>query len=136
MKTFVAAAITAATLALAAPALAQSEREMERSDRAFAELVDGWQVAGEPEACINTFISNRLRVVEHVGFAYRQGDTMWVARARNPQALGPWDVPVIDRFGSQLCRHDQMRTIDRGSGFFSGVLFIDDFVPYRRVDAG
>ncbi|GGD60005.1 hypothetical protein GRI62_00425 [Erythrobacter arachoides] len=140
MKTIVAtltAALTAtAAFALAVPAAAQSDREIERSERAFSDLVEGWEVAGEPESCITTFNSNRLRVVEHVGFAYRQGDTMWVARARNPQNLGAWDVPIIDRFGSQLCRHDSMRTVDRSSGMFSGNLFLDDFVPYRRVDAG
>ncbi|KLE34149.1 hypothetical protein [Aurantiacibacter luteus] len=136
MKPFVAAITAAAALALAAPAAAQSERQMQRSQEAFAELTEGWEVAGQPEACIYTPNTNRLRVVENVGLAYRQGDTMWVARARNPQNLGAWDVPIIDRFGSNLCRHDAMRTIDRSSGMFSGVLFLDDFVPYRRVSEG
>ena len=136
MKAVVVAVTAAATLAFAAPALAQSERQIERSERAFAELTEGWEVAGEPESCIATFDTNRLRVVENVGLAYRRGDTMWVARARNSHNLGPWDVPVIERFGSSLCRHDAMRTIDRSSGLFSGVLFLDDFVPYRRISEG
>lgn len=120
-----------AAMALAAPATAQDREE--RAERAFAELVEG-RVAGEPRNCINTFQSTRLRVEEHVGLVYDQGDTLWVARARDPERLDNWDVPIIERFGSQLCRTDVTRTIDRGSGVFSGVLFLEDWVPYTRAD--
>ena len=128
-------AITAAGLAaLAATPLAAQDRE-ERAETAFQELVEG-RTAGEAQRCITTFDSNRLRVEENVGLVYERSGVLWVARARNPQNLGAWDVPVIDRFGSNLCRHDAMRTIDRNSGMLSGVLFLDDFVPYRRVSEG
>ena len=130
-----ATALAAAALSLAVPAVAQdrAERDRQRSDTAFAELVEG-RAAGEPVSCITAFDSNRVRVVEHVGITYERGDTIWVARARNPRNLDNWDVPVIERFGSQLCNTDVRRTIDRGSGMFSGVLFLDQFVPYREID--
>ena len=129
------AAATAA-LAISAPLAAQDRDYSERSAQAFAELVED-RVAGEPQPCINTFMSHRLRVVENVGLAYERGDTLWVARARNPDRLTTWDVPIIERYGgSRLCRHDVMRTIDRSSGMFSGVLFLDDFVPYTEADEG
>lgn len=131
MKIAMIAAATA--LALAVPAGAQDRDE--RAEAAFTELVED-RVAGEPRSCINTFNSNRLRVVEYVGLAYRDGDTLWVARASNPEDLGPWDVPIIERYGSQLCRHDLIRTIDRNSGFYTGNLFLGDFVPYTEVDEG
>ena len=121
-----------AAMALAAPATAQDREE--RSERAFAELVEG-RVAGEARSCISTFRTNRLRVEEHVGLVYEQGDTLWVARARNPHTLDTWDVPIIERFGTRLCNTDVNRTIDRSSGIFSGVLFLDDFVPYTKVDS-
>lgn len=135
MKLPMIATAAVSALALAAPALAQdrAEQRAERVETAFAELVEG-RVAGEPQPCITTFNSNRLRVVEHVGLAYQQGGTLWVARARNPQNLDHWDVPIIERHGSRLCTNDVMRTIDRSSGMFSGVLFLDDFVPYTRVE--
>ena len=122
----------AAGLMLVAPAAAQDRDE--RVELAFAELIED-RVAGEPQTCINTGVrSNRLRVVENVGLVYERGDTLWVARARNARNLGPWDVPVIERYGSQLCRTDVIRTIDRASGIFTGVLFLDDFVPYRPAE--
>lgn len=128
--------VTAAGLALAlsAPAAAQDRDYGERSDAAFAEVVDGYEVSGEAESCISVFNSNRLRVVDHVGLTYRRGNTLWVARASNPDSLGVWDVPIIQRYGSQLCRHDVTRTIDRSTGIFSGVLFLEDWVPYTEVE--
>jgi hypothetical protein len=79
---------------------------------------------------------NRLSVIEHVGVVYDGGDTIYVARPNNPRSLGSMDVPVIDRFGSQLCKQDLTRTIDRYNGHVSGVVFLGDFVPYTRPDAG
>ncbi|VVT01447.1 hypothetical protein [Erythrobacter sp. EC-HK427] len=132
MQYWIATAAAAAAFAFAAPAMAQDRSE--RADADFAELIENREVAGEAQSCIRTFNDNRLRVVENVGLAYRRGDTLWVARARDPRQLGPWDVPVIERFGSQLCRHDIIRTIDRGSGMFSGVLWLEDWVPYREIE--
>ncbi|WP_119587841.1 hypothetical protein [Aurantiacibacter zhengii] len=122
----------AAAMTLALPASAQ-DRDA-RAEQAFAELVEG-RTAGEPQSCINTVSTNRLRVEENVGLVYERGDTMWVARARNPNQLDSWDVPIIERYsGSRLCRTDVTRTVDRSSGMFSGVLFLDEFVPYTRTE--
>ncbi|MFB0612188.1 hypothetical protein [Aurantiacibacter poecillastricola] len=120
-----------AAMALAAPAYAQDREE--RAELAFAELVEG-RTAGEPQPCITAFQSSDIRVEENVGLVYERGDTIWVARANNPRSLDNWDVPIIERFGSRLCRYDVTRTIDRSTGMFSGVLFLDDFVPYTRAD--
>lgn len=127
-------ALSAAATALAVALPATAQDRSERAEQAFAELVEG-RTAGEPQTCISTFNSNRLRVEEHVGLVYEQGDTLWVARARDPERLDSWDVPVIDRHSSRLCRTDIMRTIDRSSGMFSGVLTLEDFVPYTRNEA-
>jgi hypothetical protein len=127
---------TTATLLLAAPLAAQDTTRAERAEAAFQELVEG-RTAGEPQNCITTFMSNRLRVEEHVGLVYERGDTLWVARARNPQNLDHWDVPVIERHdASRLCTNDLIHTVDRSTGFFTGVLFLEDFVPYTEVDEG
>jgi len=39
---------------------------------------------------------------------------------------------VIERFGSQLCKTDLTRTVDRHTGHVSGVVFLSDFVPYTK----
>ncbi|RJY09370.1 hypothetical protein [Aurantiacibacter aquimixticola] len=133
MKTLIATATAACAIALALPAAAQDYSD--EAEEAFAELVEG-RTAGEPQSCISTFNSNRLNVVENVGITYRRGNTLWVARARDPERLDVWDIPVIERYGSRLCRHDVRTTIDRSSGFFSGVLFLEDFVPWTETEEG
>lgn len=129
MKRTLAIIATVGAMALAAPATAQDREE--RAEEAFQELIEG-RTAGEPTNCITTFRSNGLRVEENVGLVYESGDTIWIARARNPRSLTRWDVPVIERQGSRLCNNDVIRTIDRNSGMFSGTLFLDEFVPYTR----
>ena len=44
------------------------------------------------------------------------------------------DVLVAERReASQLCRLDIASTVDRNTGFFTGAVFFEDFVPYTRV---
>lgn len=142
MKSFFTAAAATILALSASPAMADDQADAEREAKrmsevdaeAFAELTEG-RVAGEPQSCINTLgRGNNLRIVEHVGMVYERGDTVWIALANNPRSLSDHDVPVIRRTGSQLCKFDQITLVDRGSQFFSGVLFLDDFVPYTKVE--
>jgi hypothetical protein len=43
------------------------------------------------------------------------------------------DILVTRSWGSQLCRGDVVRTVDRLSGFHTGSCVLGDFVPYRRA---
>ena len=112
-------------------AAASAETRAEKGEAALAKMLEG-RTAGEPVKCINAFHGNNMRVIDHVGLVYDAGDTIYVARATHPNHLDHWDIPVIERFGSQICSNDIMRTIDRSSGHFTGPLFLDDFVPYTR----
>ncbi len=132
MKQIVAIAAAASALALGAlPAQAETIRE--RSEARIAEMLDG-RTAGEPQSCITAFRSNDLEVIPYVGIVYDAGDTIYVARATRPNMLRSSDVPIIERRGSQLCRTDVIRTIDRHSHFTTGALFLEHFVPYTRVE--
>lgn len=131
MKTL--ATILAGTaLAFAATTTAVAQTLAERGEARLAKMLEG-RTAGEPVSCINAMRDNRLSVIEHVGVVYDAGDTIYVARPSNPRSLGSMDVPVIRRFGSQLCKQDLTRTIDRHNGHVSGVVFLSDFVPYTKA---
>lgn len=119
-------ALTGATAAAAKTTLA------ERGEARLARMLEG-HTAGEPVNCISAMNSNRIQVIEYVGLVYDAGSTIYVARATDPRMLGNWDVPVIERFGSQLCTTDIIRTVDRAGGHFTGVVFLDDFVPYTKA---
>ena len=123
--------LTAGALALTGTTAASAETRAEKNEAMLARMLEG-RTAGEPVKCISALNSNRIRVIDHVGIVYDAGRTIYVARTTNPNQLDHWEVPVIERFGSQLCTNDIMRTVDRGSGHITGVLFLNDFVPYTR----
>lgn len=128
-------AVTAAALALAASATAaQAETRQERGETRLAEMLEGYQATGETRSCISAIRSNDIEVIPYVGVVYDAGSTIYVARATRPEMLRDSDVPVFERFSSQLCNTDVMRTIDRHNTGFSGVLFLEDFVAFTRVD--
>lgn len=120
-----------AAVALTGATAASAETVAERGEAKLAQMLEG-RVAGEPVKCISAPRGNRVQVIENVGIVYDAGKTIYVARAVDPKMLDHWDVPIIDRFGSQLCTNDVMRTVDRSSGHFTGAVFLDDFVPYTK----
>src|SRR5690606_9000765 len=120
----------AAVLAMGASA-ASAETLAEKGEARLAKMLEG-RTAGEPVSCITAIRSNGLRVIEHVGVVYDAGKTIYVSRPSDPKSLGPWDVPIFERLGSQLCKTDLVRTVDRTNGFTTGVVFLGDFVPYTK----
>ena len=126
-------AATAALTMLAAPAIAQdyADRELTKGEAKLAEMLDG-RVAGEPERCIRTIGSRNLTQIDDTALVYKQGRTIWVNYTRTPGSIDSDDIMVIRKFdGSSLCRTDQITTVERFGGFLSGVIFLDDFIPYR-----
>lgn len=128
MKTL-ATILAGAALALTASAAGARRPSGEET---LARLLEG-RVPGQPVRCINVFRSNQLRVIDRVGVVYDAGSTIYLARARDPESLRDDDVLVTSRFGSDLCRDDQMHTVERYSGALKSVVFLDDFVPYKRA---
>ena len=106
-------------------------RTPEQNEAKLARMLEG-RTAGQPVSCISAMHSNRLEVIEHVGIVYDSGDTIYVARPSDPRQLGRDDIVVINRFGSQLCTSDVIRTVDRYQGFTTGAVFLDEFVPYTK----
>ena len=130
MKTL-ATILAGAALALTGAAAASAQTLAEQGEAKLARMLEG-RTAGEPVSCISAMRSNNLQVIEHVGLVYKTGNTVYVARADDPRSLGRNDVVVIERLGSQLCKQDVIRTVDRTGGFLTGVVFLGDFVPYKR----
>ena len=134
------AGIAAAALLATQPALAQSDEDdasvaMTEGEQELAELLEG-RIAGEPQSCIVSRLNDRMRVIDETAYVYGRGKTIYVQRTRDPDDIDDRDTLVTRRFsGSRLCKLDVMTTIDRSNGFFTGVVFFDDFVPYTRVES-
>ena len=135
------AAGSALALVAAPPLLAENhgdhaDHAMTEGEQELAELLEG-RVAGEPQRCIRTSANDRFRVIDETAYVYGRGRTIYVQRTRNPGRIDDTDALVSRRFSaSQLCRLDTMTTIDAHNGFFTGVVFFEDFIPYTRVEDG
>ena len=55
-------------------------------------------------------------------------------KKKNREESAGSDRIVIKRHGGQLCNTDIIRTVDRMSGFTTGALFLEKFVPYKKQD--
>lgn len=107
------------------------QRFRDRAEAQLARMLEG-RVAGQPRSCITVFDLGRLRILDRTAVVYDAGETIWVSRPSEPATLDTRDIVVIQRTGSQLCKQDVIRTVDRTSHITTGVVFLDDFVPYRR----
>lgn len=116
---------------LAVPAL--EARERISGEERLAKMLEG-RVAGEPESCIRTFPSTQLTVIDGTALVYKQGRTLWVNRTDQPRAIDDNDALLTRQFGTQLCDVDIVTTFDRTAGFYTGNIFLTEFVPYRRAD--
>ncbi len=120
-----------AALAAGSAAGAATDTATAKGEAKLAKLLDG-RVAGAPVSCISATIGDHLQVIDQTAVVYDGGSTVYVARPADPKSLDADDVLIIDRFGSQLCKQDVIRTVDRNSGFMTGVVFLGDFVPYKK----
>lgn len=126
------AAATAACAALSAPAAFAKEKKS--GEEKLAEILEGRE-AGEPQSCISDFGPGRnLKVIDGTALVYGRGRTVYVNVTRDPDDIDDDDVLVTRRYGSQLCKLDIVTKVDRFNGFYSGNVFLSDFVPYTRVD--
>lgn len=104
-----------------------------RGEEKLAKLLEG-RVAGEPVRCISTMGRDNPQIIDRVALVQGRGATIYVARPSDPRVLDSRDILLIERFSSsQLCAHDHMRMVDRHNGFVTGVVFLDDFVPYTKA---
>lgn len=113
----------------AAPAQAQRGTPEQQLERAL----EG-RVAGEPVNCIDLRAVRNSRIINHTAILFESGGTIYVNRPRSgASSLSNWDTQVVRPFGSRLCQVDTVRMVDPASGIDRGVVFLGDFVPYRRV---
>jgi hypothetical protein len=124
--------LAGAALALSGATAVSAETAAERGEAKLARMLEG-RVAGEPERCISAVRSNKVETIDHVGLVYDAGETIYVARATDPDRLRRTDALVLRRLSSGLLCSDDVRfTIDRHQGNITGSVFLTDFVPYRR----
>jgi hypothetical protein len=129
MRLLMLAAVSALAMAGAADARPGQSGEAE-----LARMLQG-RVAGQPMACIRTWPSENVTTIDRTALVFGRGDTIYVNRTRFPDSIDDNDALVIRKFGTgtSLCRTDLITTFDRTSQFYSGNVYLADFVPYKRI---
>jgi hypothetical protein len=121
--------LAGAAALLAAPAQA-TPRDGEAE---LARALQG-RVAGEPVDCINLHAVRSSRVIEGTAIIYGSGGTIYVNRPRaGAEDLTRWDTQVTRPFSNRLCSIDTVTMVDPSTRMLSGIVFLGEFVPYRRV---
>ena len=136
MRPIIASLASVAALGLlAGPAVAKDEGDMTRGEKQLERLL-GDRVAGEPERCVRTFPNARITIIDGEGIVVRNGSTTYFNRTSNPESLNADDILVIRRYGgdSSLCDNEQLETYSRAGNFLTGLVSLEEFVPYKRAD--
>ncbi len=99
----------------------------------LARALDG-RVAGEPVNCINLRNVRSSQIIDRTAIIYDAGGTIYVNRPRaGRESLDRWDTLVTRTFSSQLCSIDVVQLFDTASRIETGLVFLGDFVPYKKV---
>jgi hypothetical protein len=92
------------------------------------------RVAGEPVQCIDLHRVRSSRIIAGTAILYDAGSVVYVNRPDNgAEQLNRWDTLVTRTPSTRLCNVDTVTLVDQGSRSFTGIVFLGDFVPYRRV---
>jgi hypothetical protein len=114
--------------ASAAQARSPVDREAE-----LARALQG-RVAGEPVSCIDLHRIQSSRVIPDTAILYDAGNVIYVNRPANgAEELNQWDTLVTRTPSTRLCNVDTVQVVDLVSHTMTGVVFLGDFVPYRRA---
>ena len=92
------------------------------------------RVAGEPQSCVQTFPNTHMRIIDETAIVIDRGSTIYVNVPRDPDALDDGDALKIRKTSNSLCRTDIVTTFDRSGGFYTGNIFLGDFVPYKKIE--
>jgi hypothetical protein len=123
--------LIAASLALGS-APASAAREPVDREAELARAI-GNRVAGEPVDCIDLHRIRSSRVIDDTAIVYDAGGTLYVNRPRaGAESLNRWDTLVTRTPSTRLCSIDTVRLVDLTSRMMTGIVFLGEFVPYRR----
>jgi len=125
--------LVAASLMIGGTAQAKpADREAE-----LARAIAG-RVAGEPVDCIDLHRVRSSRIINDTAIVYDAGSIVYVNRPRNGADQLDRNDTMVNRLhgSSRLCSIDTVTMIEPVSGTFTGVVFLGEFVPYRRIRTG
>jgi hypothetical protein len=98
----------------------------------------GRKVAGEAVSCISNLDQNNvIRVSDDLLLYQVSSRLVYQNRLKSPcpGLARDSDIIVTEQFGSQLCRGDIIKLVDRLGGIPGPSCALGDFIPYRKAPA-
>lgn len=129
---------TSLTLLAAAAAMSSAPAAAGNGPDREAELARaiGDRVAGPAVDCIDLHRVRGSHIIPGTAIVYDAGGVIYVNRPRNgAESMGAWDIMINRLQTPQLCSIDTVELVDQGSHMLSGIVFLGEFVPYRRVQS-
>ena len=124
--------LSTAALVVSGCAMAASKQDPAAE---LAKMLDG-RVAGPPVTCIDLPRAQGNRIFDRTAIVYDYGSTIYVNYPQSgANALSSDDILLTKTFGTQLCKMDIVRMVDRSIGFPKGFVSLGPFIPYKRVAA-
>ena len=121
----------AALLVAVTPAVARQSMQ-ERGEAELAQQLKGL-VPGKPQDCISLSRVDGSTIVGGTAIVYHGlGGVTYVNRPHGAQMLREDDIPVQFVWGSELCRMDRLKLLDRSSRMERGFANLGEFVPYTK----
>jgi hypothetical protein len=130
--------LSLASVALLASGLvsapAQSRTPLESKSEAQLARALHDRIAGKPVDCLNLHDIRSSQIIDRTAILYETtGGTLYLNRPDSGQSsLNRGDVLVTDTHSHQLCSIDVVRLYDTSSRMQTGVVFLGEFVPYRK----
>lgn len=96
----------------------------------------GGKVAGEAVSCISNLQTGAVIRITDDMLLYRvSGRLVYQNRLKSPcpGLASDRDIIVTEQFGSQQCRGDIIKLVDRIGGVPGPFCVLGDFVPYRKA---
>lgn len=113
------------------PALARVSAQ-QRGEAELAKEIRGL-IPGAPEKCLSLSRITGSYIIDSTAIIYRTlGGKVYVNRPRGAQMLRQDDIPVQFVYGSELCRLDRIKLLDRSSQMERGFVGLGDFMPYTK----
>lgn len=92
------------------------------------------RVAEAPVDCIDLSRVRNTRIINGTAILYNAGSVVYVNRPDSgAESLRRWDRMQTRTMASRLCSIDTVQMFDTNVNTLKGIVFLGEFVPYRRV---
>jgi hypothetical protein len=94
------------------------------------------RTAGRPLDCLSLRYTRSTRVIGDTAIIFESASTLYVNRPlAGAESLSESNALLLNSLTGEVCRGEGIRLFDNASQLETGVIFLGQFVPYRKARA-